>query len=1179
MPVNLLKEKLIRRVPVSNGYKVLGPLVLYSKLGAGGMGAVYRAHHLRLGIDVAVKVMKPPPGLDDDQTQQFVNRFLREARTASGITHQNLVSVKDVNSGYGLHYLIMELVDGETAKQRLQRKGMLCEREAVEIVMRASDGLAAAHAKGIVHRDIKPDNIMISRDGIVKVADLGLSKAAGDKLPEDNIGLTMTQAVMGTPMYMSPEQTKNARDVAPPGDVWSMSVSLYQMLTDSVPWKDSDLTNMIIKIRNEPPPDIFERNPNVSKPLASIIYKGLAKEPAARYADCGALADNLRRHLYTLPEMQAFSLADLNASSHIVVDSATSAPSREKLSAIKADISSAAKRAASGASVDNEMLLPALESDDDEDESSGWTEIMDGAEEIDDPDESDDPTEVDVKPAKKKKKKKSQIAPAASGRNDDQSPVDDNSPTSHDADDVRARQPSSSEKRAAVDSRRKTGSAPAARGKSSAQNRVAARGKTANQNRVSGRDVPIARPATVDRGVSARPKRGGKDSNRKSKPFPVIPAAVGGIFLLIILVFALRGGNPPSKPAGNGAEKPGVSDSEKLFNDASAYEKANPDRYDAIIDKYQYAILTAPNDATMVAKAEARIEVNKMKRDRAKELALAAPPVENPKPPVVVPATRPVQPLPPVQPVALYDPSDTPPASSDGYSYGQTSPTGWVCLFDGKTLGGLLHSANPASDVKAFAVENGEIRKRAGQTKSSTIEIARDDIARFNANKGFVFSGQYFSEGGTTNLQLDYSGNYPQILYCSAILNQWVSFQLVFDQNRFTSYANGSKKLELPLIGDEFNGVFYFRSMGDASIRLRNLWLKPLIPGQTSGRPATTGSANEQSDPTVVDYVEKNLAITSLDHLRRYPNLKTLNATGCQALRDISAVRDLKKLETALFTDCMNLTDISPLRDCPQLVTLSLRQCIVIRDYSPLKSLSNLKTIDLYNNRSLTDLSGLENAKSLEKLDCDQCNNLGDISAVRQLSKLNYLGLSYVPCKDLAALRSLTFLRIFFFPASVSTDDIRAVIKNNPNLKDIFIRGAINAPNLAEVDLTQIERLCLPETTTQAQLDIIVNKNPQLRHIGLRQNKNVSDLSFVKKLPNLSYLDLNGNNIITDLSPLASAQSIRVIDMTNCNKISSFEPLRDVKSLDSGGRVYLPANCPAAQRDMLKAAMPGCRFE
>ena len=189
-------------IPVYEDFKVLGGVALYQKLGQGGMGAVYKGRHIRLDIDVALKVMVPPAGMSPDISQAFVQRFLREARTAARIQHSNLVRVSDVNAESGIYFLVMDFIDGESGADRLKRRGELPEPEAVEIALGAAQGLAAAHRKGIVHRDVKPDNIMIDKEGQVRVADLGLAKAYVDESEDDlSAGLTITQQAMGTPPF------------------------------------------------------------------------------------------------------------------------------------------------------------------------------------------------------------------------------------------------------------------------------------------------------------------------------------------------------------------------------------------------------------------------------------------------------------------------------------------------------------------------------------------------------------------------------------------------------------------------------------------------------------------------------------------------------------------------------------------------------------------------------------------------------------------------------------------------------------------------------------------------------------------------------------------------------------------------------------------------------------------
>ena len=310
----LATDPLLENVPTREGYKVLGGVVLYQKLGQGGMGAVYRGHHLRLDIDVALKVMALPPEMSPEAARSSVQRFLREARTAAAIKHQNLIRVYDVDTEYGVHYLVMDYVDGESAADRLERKGRISETEAAEICLGAAEGLAAAHRKGIVHRDVKPDNILIDKQGEVVVADLGLAKAF---LGEDSgpSMLTQTQAGMGTPFYMAPEQFTSARDVGPAADAWSLGVTLFQLLTGEVPWTDTSVFALADKIRGTPFPDPKKLCPDLSDGVCQIVEKALQKNPAERYTDCSETAESLRAHLDSVRGPEKSALPDVKAGS------------------------------------------------------------------------------------------------------------------------------------------------------------------------------------------------------------------------------------------------------------------------------------------------------------------------------------------------------------------------------------------------------------------------------------------------------------------------------------------------------------------------------------------------------------------------------------------------------------------------------------------------------------------------------------------------------------------------------------------------------------------------------------------------------------------------------------------------------------------------------------------------
>ena len=295
----LVQDPLLADVPVFDNYKTLEPVLIYAKLQKGNMGAIYKGRHLRLNIDVAVKIMTPPVSMESEARTTFANRFIREAQTAAGIIHQNLAHVFDVKIQHGINYLIMEFVDGETVAERLKRIGKLNEYEAFEIIKEAAEGLAEAHARGIVHRDIKPDNIMISREGKVKVMDLGLAKTF-DNRRNQMMEMTVIGMIMGTPLFMSPEQTISSKDVGPESDIWSLGVTLFNLLSNKFPFQSNDLPDLIYKIRKSPLPNFREQIPGLSDGSYKILSKSLNKDKTKRYTDCKAMSKAVRSHLERL---------------------------------------------------------------------------------------------------------------------------------------------------------------------------------------------------------------------------------------------------------------------------------------------------------------------------------------------------------------------------------------------------------------------------------------------------------------------------------------------------------------------------------------------------------------------------------------------------------------------------------------------------------------------------------------------------------------------------------------------------------------------------------------------------------------------------------------------------------------------------------------------------------------
>jgi serine/threonine protein kinase/putative intracellular protease/amidase len=249
----------------------LGKYQIVSRLGRGGMGVVYEAVDTLLNRTVAIKVL-PEEVADDSQALQ---RFQHEARAAARLNHANVVVIHDVGQQDGVHYLVMERVAGRSLAARLE-EGPLDWREATLVVADACRGLAAAHAAALIHRDIKPGNLLRNSDGQVKLADFGLAKAT------DHSSLTKSGSVLGTPLFMSPEQCKSL-PLDARSDIYSLGATYYMLLTGQPPYRaDSSMEVMFAHVSN-PVPDPRVVRPDVPESCAAIIQKAMAKDPAKRY--------------------------------------------------------------------------------------------------------------------------------------------------------------------------------------------------------------------------------------------------------------------------------------------------------------------------------------------------------------------------------------------------------------------------------------------------------------------------------------------------------------------------------------------------------------------------------------------------------------------------------------------------------------------------------------------------------------------------------------------------------------------------------------------------------------------------------------------------------------------------------------------------------------------------------
>ncbi|XXY47881.1 serine/threonine-protein kinase [Sorangium sp. So ce269] len=260
-------------------------------LGAGGMGAVLEAHHLVLDQRVAIKLVLPEAA----KRSGSVQRFLREARAASSLRSEHVARVLDVDTlDGGLPYLVMDLLEGTDLSVRLRSEGRLPIEEACEIGVQICEALSEAHARGIVHRDIKPGNLFIARrtDGspLVKVLDFGIAKLLG---PVDELGadsLTSQNAMVGSPLYMSPEQMRASRAVDTRSDLWSLGVALYQALSGKLPFEAETFGELILQVMQERPAPLSSLRAEVPEALSHAIMRCLERSPEERWQDVAQLA-------------------------------------------------------------------------------------------------------------------------------------------------------------------------------------------------------------------------------------------------------------------------------------------------------------------------------------------------------------------------------------------------------------------------------------------------------------------------------------------------------------------------------------------------------------------------------------------------------------------------------------------------------------------------------------------------------------------------------------------------------------------------------------------------------------------------------------------------------------------------------------------------------------------------
>ena len=269
--------------------RYVGPYSIQKQLGSGGMGEVYLAQDVRLGRKVALKLLDP--GLTENGETR--TRFLREARLASSLDHPNICTIHEVGEAGGRLFIAMQHVEGETLRKVIDGRPLNLD-SLLSISLQVADALAAAHAQGIIHRDIKPGNIIITPHGQAKVLDFGLAKLLERAEGEAETHLTMTGAVMGTPAAMSPEQARGER-VDHRSDIFSFGVVLYEMATGRIPFKGRSKADVISALLKDPHPPAAELNKEIPARLSAVIDRALRKEPGDRYQSTQELIANLRQ--------------------------------------------------------------------------------------------------------------------------------------------------------------------------------------------------------------------------------------------------------------------------------------------------------------------------------------------------------------------------------------------------------------------------------------------------------------------------------------------------------------------------------------------------------------------------------------------------------------------------------------------------------------------------------------------------------------------------------------------------------------------------------------------------------------------------------------------------------------------------------------------------------------------
>ncbi|NDJ62350.1 MAG: serine/threonine protein kinase, partial [Chloroflexi bacterium] len=253
---------------------------LIAQQGSGGMAVIYKAKDHRLGRIVAVKVLRPSlinANRDAEDARSFLARFRNEARSAANLAHPNIVTVHDVDNDGDTHFIIMEFVEGSDLKKIIKAEGALRVDRTVELAIQICAGIGFAHRAGLVHADVKPQNILIAKEDVVKVTDFGIARALNDPNPGER-----QLVVWGSPHYFAPEQARGEKPTTA-SDVYSIGIVLFEMLTGQLPYTGANQQELALAHLRERVPLVTEVNPAVPQALERIVYKLMSKDPDARY--------------------------------------------------------------------------------------------------------------------------------------------------------------------------------------------------------------------------------------------------------------------------------------------------------------------------------------------------------------------------------------------------------------------------------------------------------------------------------------------------------------------------------------------------------------------------------------------------------------------------------------------------------------------------------------------------------------------------------------------------------------------------------------------------------------------------------------------------------------------------------------------------------------------------------